>query len=310
MKTKNLLQLALIVIAVIGITVSGCKKKTKDDGDPDTTSLQQLSKDEADMQAASDDAANDANDVLSRGTSKSIEGLPCNATFDSSAVAGDTITYTITYNGLNCTGKFNRTGTIKFTKKVSTPWRDAGAFLKLTFINFKVTKVATNKSLTLNGTHTFTNVSGGLIKQLGISILTPVIHRISGTMQATFDDNSTRTWNVARQRTWTGTFGQYVVTVEGYGSEGTYTNLVTWGTNRNGEVFYTQINQELIHKQTCGWDPVTGIKKHSIPSYDKSVTATFGYDSNNQPVTGTNCPTKFKLDWVKGSNSGTIYLPI
>lgn len=301
MKTINLIQLVFIILLVAGITNTGCRKK-KDN--TDTSSMTQLSKDESDMQSASDDAATDASDVLSRGTAKSTEWIPCNATLDSVVTANDTITYTITYNGTNCQGGRIRQGVVKVSKLLNTHWRDLGAIVRITFINLKITKISTGRYITVNGTKTITNVSGGVIRELNGS--GSVIHSANGSLIAIFDNGTTRTWNVSRKRTFTGTQTDLIVTVEGTGSAEGYTNLVTWGTNRNGEPFYTQINTPVIHKQTCDWDPISGVKVHNIPSDDKKATITFGFDASGNTVSGNNCPTHCKVDWQKGSHSGTI----
>jgi hypothetical protein len=129
-------------------------------------------------------------------------------------------------------------------------------------------------------------------------------------MTASFDNGTSRAWNVARQLTYTGTPGQFVLTVDGFGTSGEFANLVVWGTNRQGEEFFTQITQSVVHKQTCDWNPVSGIKIHQIPSDSKSATITFGFDSNNQPVVGDDCPTRYRIDWQKNNQSGTRYLPL
>lgn len=303
MKTKILIKLAAILIAVIGISIAGCKK----DNDTDTNSLQQLSKDEATFQSASDDILNDANTVLSGGTSKSLESLPCNVTIDSSNIVGDTITYALTFNGLNCAGTRNRVGHANIKKNINTPWSQAGTIVSITFIDLKITKVSTGKFIILNGKKIFENVSGGLLANLGGSV-TSITHKVTGTLQATFDDNTTRTWNVARQKTYTGTLGSLIVTVDGFGSADGHSNLEAWGTNRHGELFYSSITQSIVFRQTCDWDPIGGIITHMIPSDNKQATVTFGYDDNNQPVTSGSCPTRYKIDWQKGTHSGTLYI--
>ena len=294
-------------MAVIGLSVTGCKK----DKEPDTNSLQQLSKDEATVETSTNDVLNDANTVLSGGSSKSIDMFPCNATIDSvSHSTTDTIVYYVTFNGANCIGNRIRTGNVIIKKAVGTHWINPGATVSITYLNLRITKVSSNKSLTLNGTKVFENVNGGVLAQLGNGTVTSVTHKISGSVQATFDDGTTRTWTIARQRVFTGTLGQLLVTESGFGSDGGYNNLVVWGTNRKGETFYTQLTSPVTYRQTCDWDPISGVKVHQIPSDSKSATITFGYDSNDQPVTGSNCPTYYKLDWVKGSKSGTTYIPL
>lgn len=300
MKTKNLIRLAFLFLVVIGITNTGCRKE-KDNTDP--SSLTQLSKDENDMQAASDEAATDASDMLSKGTAKSVEWFPCHATLDS-VVVNDTITYTITYNGDNCKGKKTIKGIVEVKKKVGTHWRDVGATVRITFINLKITKISTGKYIILNGTKKLVNVNGGIVKELNGS--GSVIHTANGFLTTEFDNGTSRTWNVSRKRTFTGTQNDLTVTVEGTGSADGYSNLVTWGTNRHGEAFYTQITTPIVHKQACDWDPISGVKVHNIPSGDKKATVTFGFDASGNTVSGNNCPTHCRVDWIKGNHSGTL----
>lgn len=310
MKTKNFFKLGILVVALTGFTFTGCKKDKTTDPNPNTQSLQQLSKDEVTVTQISDDALNDANNVLSGGQNKSTELWPCNATIDSATVAGDSITYHITYNGDNCPGNRTRTGQVSITKKVGQHWGAPGATATVKLINLTITKKINGKSLTLNGTKVFTNVSGGYMWQLGTSY-TNIVHKAVGYLTATFDDNSTRVWNINRQRTFTGTLGvNLIMTVDGLGSANGYDNLVVWGINRNGEAFYTQITQSVVIKAACDWNPVSGIKIHQIPSDSKKATLTYGYDSNNQPVPIGDCAEYFKVDWQKGTHSGTFFLPL
>ncbi len=308
MKTRNLIRLTALLIAIIGLSVTGCKKD-KNTSSADTASLQQLANDENQVQNASDEVMNDVNGWLSGGQLKSTAILPCHATIDSTSTINDTITYYITYNGLNCSGTRYRTGQVEIKKSVGTHWYQAGATVMVRHINFTITKVSNQKTITLNGTKTHQNVSGGLIWQLGNGI-TSIVHKTWGIETVTFSDTTTRTWNVARQKTFTGTPTDLTLTLDGFGNEGQYTNLVVWGTNRHGENFYTQVTQSVVLRQTCDWDPCSGVKFYQIPSDSKSATLTFGFDSNNQPITGTDCPSKYKVDWQKNNHSGTVYLDL
>ncbi len=309
MKTKNLIRFSVILFAVLSMVITGCKKDKNKDNSVDSTSLQQLVSDETALNNADNDAMNDANDVISKNGQKEMDWAPCNATLDSSAVVNDTMTYYITYNGLNCNGNRIRTGQIEVRKNVNDHWSTAGTKVYVTLVNLRVTKVSNNKAMTLNGQKIYENVSGGLISQLGNGV-NSIVHKITGNITATFDDNSTKTWSISRQRTFTGTPGDLTMTTEGFGNADGFSNLVVWGTNRHGEAFYTQITQSVIHRQACGWDPCSGVKIYQIPSDGKKATVTFGYDDNNQPVTGSNCPTRCKVDWEKNGQSGTLYLEI
>ncbi len=312
MKTKNLHQLAIIFVSALALTFTSCAKEDlMGDGTSDPSSLEQLSADENNVDNVMKDVESDITSVLSNnsGNFKSTAWLPCNATIDSLAIVNDTVTFFITYNGLTCDNKRNRTGQIEVKTKVGTRWSDVGAKVIYKYIDFTVTRVASGKSVKLNGTKTFVNVNGGHRWQLG-STISSYVERISGPMQASFDNGTNRTWNVARQITYTGTSGQYIMTLDGFGSAGNYKNLIVWGDNRQGEEFFTQITQSVVCRQACDWDPAAGIKIHQIPSDDKSATITFGYNNNNEPITGNECPTRYRVDWQKNNKSGTSYLPL
>lgn len=311
MKTRSILNLSFLILASSLFIFSSCKKENIQKGKSDSASMEQLSNDENNMEAVTDDALKDVESVLSYqgGGYKSLGSLPCNATLDSASVVNDTVTLFITYNGLSCNGNRSRTGQVEIRKRIGTHWGQAGASIQIRYIDFAVTKVATGRTITLNGVKIFENVSGGFIWQLGLSRST-IIQKVSGNMQITFDNGDTRSWNIARQRTYTGSVGHLSMTVDGFGSSGEYSNLVTWGTNRNGEDFYTSIAQSIVHRESCGWDPVAGVKVHRIPAQDKSATLTFGYNSSGTLVTGDECPTHFRLDWINGTYSGTKYIAL
>jgi PBP1b-binding outer membrane lipoprotein LpoB len=317
MKTNNLIRLSAILVILLGLIFTGCNKKpAEQQTSSDSSSLQQLSSDETNMENNSDEALNDANAVLSpEGRFKSMKSLPCHATIDSAPVHNDTINIYIRYHGLTCNTKKSITGTIEIIKDTNTKWYEKGATVFVKFIDFKVTKMESQKSMTFNGTKTFVNESGGFIWQLGNQIQT-LVHRVTGAIQVTFDDNTTKTWNIAKRRTLTrvvnGTISQFVLTVDGLATEDGLSYLVLWGTNRNNEEFYTQITQSVTSKEDCGWDPCCGIEFFQIPAAHKSATITYGYDaSNNQlPCSGNVCPSEYKVDWTVNSHSGTFYLQL
>jgi hypothetical protein len=311
MKTKKFPNLAIILVSAIVLTFASCAKDDLNQGLADPSSLEQLSVDENNVENILNDAEGDITSVLSNNGNglKSTAWLPCNATVDSTAKINDSITIYITYNGLTCNGKRNRTGKIEIKKKAGSHWEQAGAAVIYKYVDFTVTRVATGKSVKLNGTKTFVNVNGGHRWQVGTTI-NSYVERISGSMQAIFDNGTSRTWNVARQVTYTGTQGHYIMSIDGFGSAGSYQNLVTWGINRQDEEFFTQISQSIVYKQSCDWDPTSGIKIHQIPSDNKSATLTFGYTAKNEPISGDECPARYRVDWQRNNKSGTSFLPL
>lgn len=310
MKITKIIQLGFFLILSLGIVLSGCKKE-EDTPEPDpnngSSSVQQLSQDENFEQKVSDDIMNDVEGMLSSGSQRSVEWLPCNATIDSANVVNDTITYFITYNGLNCMKTLYRTGKVEVKSKFGQSWHEVGATVIVSIINYQVTNVYTGESAVVNGVKTHTNVTGGYIVQLGYG-LSEVIHKTSGFITINFDNSTNRTWNVARRKVFTGMLGDFTVAVSGFGQAGSYSNLETWGVTRAGDQFYISIPQSIEVKESCGWDPVAGIEIIDIPSASTGATLTFGFDNNNQPIQPGDCPAKYKLDWYVGGSSGTIFL--
>ncbi|MCX6247575.1 MAG: hypothetical protein NTW10_07565 [Bacteroidetes bacterium] len=312
MKAKNLFRFGFLMIAAMTLLFAGCSKdKTTDKGSANTESMQQLTKDENNVNNATDQAMNDANTILSSGKDKSALSGPCGATWTFSSVINDSVTLDIIYNGDDCNHSHYRTGHVSVRGRYLENWGQAGATVIITLDNFYLRKNSTMKAVTLNGRKHFQNFSGHYLFELGLdSTVTSVVYRLWGNITSTFENGDSKVWSLARQRTFTGSLINLVITDDGFGSADGYSNLSTWGTNRNGELFYTRITQPVVHRQTCGFDPCTGIIIHEIPAASKSATITYGYDINNNPITDGSCPARYRLDWVVGGLSGTFFLPL
>lgn len=307
MKT-NLFKLAAILIAVLAISISGCKKDDNNN-DGDSKSLQDLSKDNVSFDNATGDIMKDADGILSNGSSKTLYGLPCNVTIDSSNIVGDTIIYSVTYDGLNCDETLLREGNAEIRKNVNSHWVDTGATVSITLIDLKITRVSDNRFVILNGTMTYENVTGGYLTLLG-TVYSVITHRGYGAISATFDDNTTALWHIAREVSYSGAEGSYVITGDGFGAADGYTDLECWGTNRAGEDFYSIVLSPVVVKQACGYDPCSGSVKHDIPAENKNATVEFGYDDDNLLITNGDCPARFRLDWDVNGNQGTLFLQL
>lgn len=212
---------------------------------------------------------------------------------------------TITYNGNNCFSTHHRTGTVVLSMPAGVRWKDAGAAFTINIQNLKIKRLSDNKSITINGTHTVTNVSGGLMFQL--PNLNQIIHTVSGNIAISFDDNTQRTWNVARKRTFTYNNG-VVLTIAGTHTDGSNTQVAEWGTNRFGHAFTTSITQPLVFRQDCLLRLTSGQVKHQGFA---TATVTFGLDAMGNPTT---CPGAghyyLKLNWTgPNGNSQELIKP-
>jgi hypothetical protein len=209
----------------------------------------------------------------------------------------------ITYNGTNCWGNRTRTGVVVISIPVGVRWRDSGAVVTVSIQNLKITRIRDNKTIILNGTYTYTNVTGGLLRDLAtLGTITHTIAADSVTIE--FADSATRIWSVAKQRVFTYNDG-VVITTTGTHSDGTNNDVAIWGINRYGNSFETLITQPMVIEQSCDYRLTSGQTETIRPAL--TLTITYGLDSNGDP---TGCPGNgyyyFKAVWVL-SGSGKTY---
>jgi hypothetical protein len=308
MKKKSLLFLstALFFVAIF----TACKKEDKSSSNDNSTEASVHSDDQARFSSEVDAVANDADGSLE--SSASFSGrldqahlnVVCDATLEYDTISNPR-TITITYNGGNCWGTRIRTGVVVLSMAQGVHWKDAGAVLTVTFQNLKITRASDSKSITINGTQTYTNVSGGLL--INLLLLGTITHTItSSDMSVTFDDNTQRTWQVAKQRVYAISNNVGTITITGTHTEGNITNVAEWGTNRFGHAFTSSTVQPLVISSDCNFRLISGEVKHITPLV--TATVTFGLNADGNP---TSCPGTghyyFKVVWT-GSNGNSLTL--
>ncbi|HEY1870216.1 MAG TPA: hypothetical protein VGG71_04115, partial [Chitinophagaceae bacterium] len=269
------------------------------------------SDDQARFSNATDAVANDADLALELSPSFSGRLDRSQITFCNAAAVFDSVsnprTITITYNGADCWGATSRTGVVVLSMAQGIHWKDAGAAITITYQNLKITRISDNKSIILNGSQTYTNVNGGLL--INLPTIGTITHTItSGNMSVTFEDNTQRTWQEAKQRVFTYNSG-VVITITGTHTDGSNTNIAEWGTNRLGHTFASSTVQPIVIRQDCSFRIVSGEIKHVTSAV--TVTATFGLDASGNP---TACPGAghyyLEIVWTgPRGNSLTAILP-
>lgn len=308
---KQIFVLSVLVLSTTIFLIS-CKKENKADnvGSEATAQVD----DQSQVSEQIDVTSNEINFALEvTGTiaqrGGDLQTLVCNAvlTADSSNA---TRSLTLTYNGADCLGKFHRTGVVKASIPVGKKWKDAGTTITVEYTNVVFKNLHNNKTITINGSHTITNVSGGLLYQLiptgGVSSITHDIN--SNGMTVTFDNGSQRTWKVARRREFTYDNG-YVITVSGTHIEGNVANVAEWGTNREGSPFTSAIAEPLVFRQDCNFRLGGGKITHTLPAFVAS--ATFGLNASG---VATTCPGNgnyyVKIEWaIANGNTHTSLHP-
>lgn len=325
MKTTSLYSL-LFVIAFTGMLAS-CKKSNSNSSNSPTSNsdLQTNSDDETRVSTETDAAFDDVNTAmtvqynvtgaaLGRQVMHTVLDGPGSA--DSTAICDAVITLdtangdrqiTITYNGTNCALDRTRTGSVVITWPEGQLWRTAGAVVTVQFNNLAITRLIDNKTITLNGTHTYTNVSGGSLITLPNDPSGSITHTItSNNMQITFDNGAKRTWNVARQRVFTYN-GGYIITTTGMQTADSLTGISEWGTDRFGLAFQVAILQPRVITESCSWQMTAG----EVALVNSVGTTTITYGLNSTGGVANSCPVSgatyyFQLSWT-GVTSGKTY---
>lgn len=331
MRTRIPYRFAMI-FAFAGILYACNKSNSSSNNAPGTSNanLQVQADDESRVSNETDAVTNDVNLTMSSPGASAVTGagyrsgietaganpissLICDATITlDTTVSPKTIT--ITYNGsTNCSMTRVRTGVVVITLPASGQrWSTGGAQITVNIQNLKITRLRDNKTITLNGTHVYTNVSGGSLSNLALGgDVTSITHTIVGdSMQITFDDGSQRLWNAARQRVYTYNDG-YVVTTTGLHSDGTNQGIVEWGTTRYGNTFETLITTPMVISQSCSFRLTSGAIEILRPDISTNTNVTFGLDSTGK---ATSCPGTgsyyYQAVWQgPGGRSGSIILP-
>ncbi len=310
---KSRFRLIAAVIVMMSVAFVSCKKEstatTTTTTTDDATQFSVQSDDQSRFFGEIDAVANDANIVMESNASfngrvENVLGTLCNATTVTDTT-GSTKKITVTYNGLSCEQNRFVTGVVVLSMAKEMHWKDAGAVLTVAVQNLKITRVKDEKSITINGTKTITNVTGGRLSDLsGNKVITHTI--TSAGMTVTFDDSTQRTWQVAKQRVFTFSNG-IVITTTGTHTDGTVSGISEWGTNRFGNAFVATINQPLVVRQDCKFRLVSGQVTHSVLA--ATIVVTFGLDATG---VATTCPIGsyyFKLVWTsKGGLTKTVIM--
>jgi len=325
MKTRSLY---LIGAAVTLMSILyACKKDNNSNNGTSSADLQTQSDDQTQVTNENDAVVDDVNAVLSSQSTvtgasvnpgyqqgvaaqggSSVESPICDATVTLDTTS-TTRVLTITYNGSNCEITRTRTGTVVVTWAAGTHWRDKNAVVNVSIQNLKITRIRDGKSITINGTHTYTNVSGGSLADVYTGKVSSVTHTItSDDMSITFDNGAKRTWHIARKRVYSQSNQSILITQTGTHTDGNITGISEWGDNRWGNSFENVITTPLTVDGNCNWRLTGGAIETIRPLV--TTTLTFGLDSSGNP---TGCPGDgvyyFKLVWEGGGKTYTFILP-
>lgn len=297
--------ITLIAFAAITSGMLSCQKSNSNRGDENQlqTEATQNAADEYNVQTNEQSLSADASTAVavdpsfSTSSGATDNSIIAGAIVDRSSVTASIKKIKIVYNGVAVSGII-RTGEIIIELVSGSNWINAGAVLKITLNNVKVTYLG--KSFTYNGTGYITNVSGGL------AYIAPetVVHTLRVNATVTFNDNSILSWWAARKNT-------YYQNDLSFSSAGdTLVNGETCtmgGVSRYNKDFIVKAPQAIASNAACGfYKPVSGTR--IFTSDHRNTTVTFGVNENGASVNSGDCAYGYKVEWTtwNGGNATLI----
>ena len=311
MKKTVFFKLILLVTCVVFIT--SCRKKEVETTSELDAQTKQFNDDANNYKAESDqldgDVTNALNEYTSFGRTAGIQSSPlCGVTIDTSQVTSQIITFN--FDGITPCFSPSRTRSGKVVAQLiaGNHWADAGAKLKLTYINFKVTRLSDNKSITFNGIKTLKNVYGNNWLGLLQGTATHKYQSRAFNVDVLFDNGTHATWNTAYITEWSYTPVDAKITFTATGDTivNGFSNVSAWGINRNNQNFTTYYNQAILSNTYCGlWRFNKGELVHHVNNAD--FTLTLGVDQSGNPTPYT-CAYGYKVTWTANGNSASVIL--
>ncbi|MFN8309975.1 MAG: hypothetical protein U0T73_08425 [Chitinophagales bacterium] len=304
----RLSHLSLAAMLLTALIFTSCKKN---DSVAVDNNSKQHNEDVSNSKSESDNLNTDVNTALSNisgfGKNEGVQSWSvCGATIDSSQQHGSTPTIIITFDGTTLCNNRIRGGIVKVELISGSHWSDAGAMLRITHTNYKVTFPSLNNhSLTFNGVKYLTDVNGINWINVYFGTSTILLKERSYNMTVTFDNGNTASWNIARRSEWgisNGNIGQIYAIVNGDTTINGKT-IDSWGVTRFGTNFVTQMVQPWKSGTACGWwRPTQGIYTSTTDNF--TITATFGVDQNGNQI-ASGCAYGFKLNWNVNNGGST-----
>ena len=206
MKKINVFILGTMFLATGLIT--SCKKDDKDNKTGTTSSAKP---NDQQGSSAADGAVSDVSDFINNkvggGSNQrsTAYNLPCGVVSVDSTDSGlGYYTYHMKYGSQTACGYEKKSGQVNFERLTGSTYNAVGATIKLTYIDYVVTSLATGATVTLNGYITIKNVNGGYIWEV-ITAGSTINYQIRGNFSVKYSDGVVRSRNYYQMRTYSTT---------------------------------------------------------------------------------------------------------
>lgn len=284
-------------VLLLGTLINtGCKKH-RDKIEPDTENPE-----DPDNENSMDFLSQDVEIFFSSGKfNPSDNGFFCGlSTIDSTTKS----IWKISFDGTSCNSKKKREGMIIISLEKGTRWEDKGAIMSVQFKNYKVTDLATGRTVEMAGTQRIRNETGGSIVNM---IDNKLVHVIRTFGLVYYFDDKPKIINEAKRRTFSKIGIDYHIENSGDTTVNNYPFVAEWGQTVKLLPFNICYLEPLI-ASTCGGKTkfISGRKFSKASS--SGITTIYGVtregDLNNT------CDTwGYKSTWIdkSGNTNRRIY---
>ena len=306
----------MLVVAVSSAIMAGCGAFNK----LLNPNIQKFNEDyntyKSELESLDSDLDNALKDIEGFGKTDQTSGIVssplCGVTIDCTQVQQGILVFN--FDGVTPCFSPSRTrsGAVQVELINGNSWSQAGAVMKQTFMDYKVTVLSSGRSIKVNGIKTLKNVNG---HDWWNWILGNVDHTYESRafdVQVEFENGQTATWNHARTNTisWNPANSDPIVTnahlafsVNGDTTLNGVPTVDSWGVNRFGDDFITRYEEPITSNTYCGlWRFSTGRLVHEVSGDD--FTLDLGVNQQGNPST-TVCAYGFKVSWNVGNNTNS-----
>jgi hypothetical protein len=179
-------------------------------------------------------------------------------------------------------------------------WNDVGAQLKLTYKDYEVQFKANGQIMKFNGAIIVANRDGGWIYEI-ILFKKTITHTIHGTLDITFDNNTTRAWSVTKKRIFAskdGTWANITITLAADGS------VAEQGTTKAGKPFTTTFPEPIVYRncsptgaEAGPFIATVGKLKYDVSPNSMTAEAGFQYQNGDIVKVGNCSANGYKLTY-------------
>ncbi len=307
--TKGIGLKTLLLLTTFVFVFGACKKRKAYNAEDGQDLV-----DVTDMRSQTDLVLADANEAISnqfflRGKSASSEGSAATAT-NCAMVMDSSLIYTgkliFNYIGSVC-DNLKREGqvVVSIVNYPTKKWKDKGAMLQITFVNYVVTNAADGRVMKINGSMNVTNISGGTWYELRYLNQSNLVQTISAAdLAITFDKAYLVTCNMERRVT----FGLQGTTInafdEGTAVQNNNNNVDCWGADRNEKTFTNLIDSPIYWSSKCSASrSKSGEVTLKVDGKYFDLKGTYGTDIDGNAVSVNDCAYGWKMSWSLRNNT-------